>query len=367
MNNSGEAPNEPPLKKPKLHQAKKKLVPANKSVSVVTAGQNSESRFRVLHQIICHSSFHLDDTIFSDQPYRPSGRKNKDNKQAHFTANHPIDNVSEFIEKSGDIAFIVFRYYRCSDAARWDSVRQRRPRSLQKLFCDEGIVVVSENLQSIIYGVSKCLSHQEVYYPETLHRNEKEPRTDEYSIAFLYHHRTAIASAAAANVSSDVLDQRKALLDYVESNHGHYFAEIDNLIEAGKIQSSNIEMLFCPNDILVTRIGGVLSAYVLRAWPSGGPTISLDCWGWGYNGHWLRRKHRDLAISRPIQTTINIRDLEVYPARFATPEEWTYLQRRGQMFWSLRYQGFVAYEGWDFQAEQYYVGYGHVSWKLFYF
>lgn len=32
-----------------------------------------------------------------------------------------------------------------------------------------------------------------------------------------------------------------------------------------------------------------------------------------------------------------------------------YLQRRGQKFWSLRYQSFVAYEGRDFQVEQYYV------------
>jgi hypothetical protein len=269
--------------------------------------------------------------------------QNNCDKRAHFTADLPVNNIPDFIERSGDIAFIVFRYYRCSDATRWDSGRRGRTGSEQKLFYHEGIAITSEILQNIIHSVSRCLSDE-----------TEECHEDEYSTAFFYHHRDTI-TCAAANVSSEAKDQTSALLDYIESTHGQYFEEMDDLITAGKIQSRNIEMLFCPNEILVTRIGGVLSACVLAAWPTGGSTISLGCWAWGYNGHWLHRKYRGLAINRPIQTTVNIRDLEVYPARFATSEEWTYLQRRGQKFWSLRYQSFVAYEGWDFKSEQYYV------------
>ncbi|EXJ82921.1 hypothetical protein A1O3_06737 [Capronia epimyces CBS 606.96] len=358
LDNSNGGPQQTRLEKPPKptpQRATRTAVPANTHDNAPAAGRKSETHFRVLHQIICDGSFHSGSKIFSVQPHWELDTESKVDRRSHFTAGLPVHNIPDFIERSGGIAFIVFRYYRCSDATRWDNVRHRRPGSELKLFYDEGVAVTSQDLQYIIHSVSRCLSDPTAYYANNRENehNAREPHTDVYSTAFFYHHRKSIALAAETG-SSGVKDQASALLDYIECTHGQGFAEMDHLIAAGKIQSRNIEMLFCPNEIVVTRTGGMLTACVLRAWPIGGSKIRLECWVWGYNGHSLCRKRRDLAIDRPFQTVVNIGDLEVYPVKFARPGDWAYLVGRGQKFWNLRYPSFVAYEGWDFQREQYY-------------
>jgi len=316
-------------------------------------GLNDETHFRILHQIICSSSFHSGSTIFSSPPHW-SYQKRKDtyDRHAHLNSTLPVENIPDFIDRSGSIAFLVFRYYHCSDASRWDHVRRRGTSSDNNIFYEEGVAIISEPLQDIVNSVSRCLSDPTAYYPRN--RITDNAHSDEYSTAFFYHHRHALASTIP-EAEGQVQDQISALVGFIDSTQGRFFTEIDNLISEGNIQTSNIQMLFCPNDILITKVGGVPTACVLRAWPSGGSTISLDCWAWGYDGHWLHRKHRTLVINRPVETIVSIRDLDVYPAKYAKPEEITLLRNRGQKFWSLRYQSFVAYEGWDFQAEQFYV------------
>ncbi|TKA81491.1 hypothetical protein B0A49_00543 [Cryomyces minteri] len=58
---------------------------------------------------------------------------------------------------------------------------------------------------------------------------------------------------------------------------------------------------------------------------------------------------------RPLKSVTRIRDLEVFPLRYATDEEKNYLLRRGQKVWNLRYQTLATYTGWDSQADHYYV------------
>jgi hypothetical protein len=133
------------------------------------------------------------------------------------------------------------------------------------------------------------------------------------------------------------------------------FAEMDALTAQGLVPSQNIPMLFCPNQMVICTSGATPQAYVLRAWPLGTSSPSLECWGWGYDSHWLHRRGVRLTVNKPFGSVVKIAELGVFPARFASLEVVQQLKARGEKFWSLRYQSFVAYEGWDLKADQFYV------------
>jgi len=269
-----------------------------------------------------------------------------------------VHNIPEFIARSGDISFIVFRYYRCSDAIRWD---HGRTGDLSNVRYDETLGIVSQPLQQAVNRLSRCVSAPGTYYPKPVNlaapnenQDHQEFGQDDYTMEYFYHHQH-ILDDAVDQARGALESQIAALRMYVNTQYGRVFGEVDGLAAQGTVKSQDIHLLFCPNEIVVTSQNGVPAAYVLRGWPTKGNIVGLECWSWGYDGHCLRRKRRQLAINRPIQPMVNVRDLEVYPLRFATEDEVSYLESRGRKFWSLCHQSFVAYDGWDLNTEHYYV------------
>lgn len=321
----------------------------------------ADAQFCTLHQIICHSGFHTrNGKLFTNPPtWTLDKSTNIYDTRAHLSSTDAVHNIPEFIKRSGDISFIVFRYYRCSDATRWDYARTGDPSNARY---DETIGIVSQPLQEAVDRLSRCVSDPGSYYQEPANsagpnqnQDDQQFDQDEYTMEYFYHHKH-ILDDAVDQAGGALRSQIAALRMYVNTQYGRVFGEMDELAAQGMVKSHDIHLLFCPNEIVVTNQSGVLTAYVLRAWPTKGKKIGLECWNWAYDGHSLRRKQCQLAINRPIQPIVNIRDLEVYPLRFATEEEVSYLELRGRKFWSLRHQSFVAYDGWDFNTEHYYVG-----------
>ncbi|KAH8195787.1 hypothetical protein TruAng_010061 [Truncatella angustata] len=246
---------------------------------------------------------------------------------------------------SDSTSFIVFRYYRCSDAGSWDH-------SPGKAVSDTGIR----------YDES-CTSDSAAYYPRnsssynhSSHSNgEREDDLNEYTPVFFYHHRRKLANMLNL-LEGQAKIQVLALVNYIETTQGDRFRELDSSIAQGIVHSHNIMMLFCPNDVVVSKPGGIWKAHVLRAWPRiGGTGFMLECWHWAFNGGALSRNHTTLDITKPVQGIVQIRDLEVFPAKFAIAEELRHLESRGAKFWSLRYQSYVAYAGWDSKGDQFYT------------
>jgi hypothetical protein len=186
-----------------------------------------------------------------------------------------------------------------------------------------------------------------------------EKDRDLYELRFLYHHRGILASGIPS-FSNPLKEQVQDLLDFLQETHGTDYSRTDELLSQGLIYRDQLEMLFCPNSVVVSRQEGSLSAFVLRSWPSGISALDLDCWFWGYDGEWLHRRSITKRVLRPLKNVVKIRELEVYPLRFATEEEKTALELRGQKFWSLRQQSLVSYNGWDFKSEQQYVSHFHI-------
>ena len=282
----------------------------------------------------------------TDQPGRP-----------HLIVQKPVGSIQDFLVRSPQIAFMVFRYYSCSDRSRIQRPL-RRGTLTGPMPLEETIAIVSDPLQLAIDQIARCMPDTPLHKQRQNRMSPNEKKSNdlyerEYDYRFFFHHRQAL-NEIIPHVGDVTQHEIRALLQYVDRTYGSTYQQTDNLTSGGKIQSNNVDMLFCPNDVVISRQHGTLKAYVLREWPSGESTIFLDCWAWGYDGHWLHRKQKQLFINRPIDSIVDIRGLAVIPVTYATTDELNLFRDRGSRFWSLRYQTLVAYEGWDSKAEQYY-------------
>jgi hypothetical protein len=318
---------------------------------------------REIHRVVCSSHAHQE-LFFEDRPERSLKwtERNADGFQ-HLAGKRPIDHLSQWIFNAGDIAFVIFKEYRCRDRILWNPRHRMVSRPMDAHAFRESIALSSDLLQRAVTEVSKCAPNDGAYEvprnpnePGTYYNSKKDDEIETYPPRFFYHHR-ALLSDYANSLGGLTQYQTTALLSYVQASQGAVFDQADGWIAQGKVHRSHLEMLFCPNDIVIAKMAGHLVAHVLRAWPQGESTIFLDCWAWGFDGNWLHRKSNTLTILRPPREFTIIRDLEVFPIRFATQEELEMLRIRGQKFWGLRYQSLVTYNGWDTKAEQFYVCY----------
>ncbi|ETS82900.1 hypothetical protein PFICI_04776 [Pestalotiopsis fici W106-1] len=303
--------------------------------------------FRIVHEVICYDKFHRDETLFATSPTWESSRESSGSHgwKAHLTFTQTIRNIAAFMKESQDISFLVFRYYRCSDSNRWGR-HHTKTTSDTGVRYDETIAIVSPSLQAIFDDVSRCV-------PDKGSAEKDGPKN--YSADFFYHHRAAL-NDRHSQLESMPRSELTAILGYVQATYGTRFGELDMSIAQGFIQADDLAAIFCPNQVVISRKGVTLEAFVLRTWPWKRDTgVLLECWQWGFDGGSLRRKEVDLDITKLSQSVMKIRDLEVFPASFASETEIEYLQSRGVKIWNMRYPSFVAYEGWDGQKDYFYA------------
>ncbi|KAH6615868.1 hypothetical protein B0J18DRAFT_451867 [Chaetomium sp. MPI-SDFR-AT-0129] len=307
-------------------------------------------QFRILHQIICTSDFHAEKAkLFTNPPtWRRNTATNRYDGNAHHSSTGAVHNIPKFIWRSGDLSFIVFRHYRCSDATRWDLVRASDP---SKVKCGETVAIVSQPLQEALDQLGQCSSPVQSWDDDW---DDERFDQDKYTMEYFYHHKN-ILNDAVNQAEGQLRSQIDALRMYVNTQYGEMFEEVDRLASQGRVKSHDIDLLFCPNEVIVTKENEIPTAFVLKSWPTRGNTIDLECWNWAYDGHCVRRNSSQLTINKPTDAMVNIRDLNVYPLRFATEDEVNFLESRGRKFWSLRFQSFVAYDGWDWKTENYYT------------
>lgn len=277
----------------------------------------------------------------------------------HLRGAVEVQDLATFISSAGSLAYIIFRDVKCGDYMRWDMAQLSSSSSGSKLFWKESIAIIDNDLRSCIDSIAQCAPNGRLYDygssdgPDYYSREEND--RDLYELRFFFHHREVL-TAGLPTFPRPLKDHVEDLMEFLQDTHGTLYAETDDLLSQGLVHRDHLEMLFSPNAVVVSRQNGSLSAFVLRSWPIGNSSLTLDCWYWGFDGEWFHRKSITRYVQRPLKNVVRVRDLEVFPLRFATEQEKSTLELRGQKFWSLRYQHLASYEGWDFKAEQHYVG-----------
>lgn len=306
----------------------------------------------VIYRIEC---IHSGPKMYLDAPKRVYG----DNWTSHYhlTGTVVVRDLATFISSAGSLAYLILRDVECDGNLRWDMAKASSLPGRSKLFWKERIAIIDDDLRSCINDLACCAPNSTAYESGIMRHTSssiEDNDRDLYEMRFFYHHRQAL-KASLDSTSSLLKRQVEDLLDLLQETHGTTYSTVDQHLSQGLIHRDHLESLYCPNSIVVSRNEGPLSAYVLRAWPVGTSALTLDCWYWGYDGEFLHRKPTTKRVLRPLKNVVQIRDLELFPLEFATEEEKTTLELRGQKFWSLRYQNLASYDGWDFKREQHYV------------
>lgn len=298
----------------------------------------------VLYRVSCTHEYGQYLELYADLPTRTfqSGHY-------HLSGQSPVIDLQAIIKQSS-LAFVVFRDLACKGPRQ--SVKQHAGLvSEYHAYWEESIEVIDSGLHSEIGSVARCAHDRTIYsrYFDPLGSSK-----DEFYHQFFYYHRDALA-ARIPKICSPTKEYAQDLLSFIQESHGALYDQADTLFSKGLVHRDFLKMLFCPNDVVLSKQEGVLRAFVITSQPLGSTTLKLECWYWGYDGQRLRRKFCSLALTRALKATVNIRDLEIYPLRYATDEEKNYLLQRGQKFWNLKHQTLSTYNGWDLNTDNFYV------------
>jgi hypothetical protein len=343
-------------------------IPSNEDILISDEQLESEfgPYYRVLHRIVCDRSFHRKQgKIFVKAPSWTEGKsKTSRTKSMHLGGSGSVENIVEFLRRSKTVAFLVVKDYKCVDSKRWRlSVHDPDDR------VEESIHIVSSSLQAAIEKVARCSPKDKLPYVVI---NDGSSIPGECYISFFYHHRKALAALPPDEKEINQA-QLQALIDYLETTHGEWFRQLDRLGAKGEWPVQNIPMLFCPNEVVITKtISSTSSSVILTGavnltWINEGRDISynmargwgLKVWKWSYNGKHLFRSHHTTRLSLPGRNRhsnndiVKISELNIYPARFLSEDDLLYLTKRGKKFWDMRYQSFVSYGRPTFGPENY--------------
>lgn len=303
----------------------------------------------VLYRVSCSSDVEQSPAFYQDFPARAFSHGHY-----HLSGDLPVVDFGKLTQQSS-LAFIVFRDLNCKDSSQ--TIGQNSiPTSEAGSKCEDSIIFIDPTLRSVIDSVARCTHNRSAYSDSRRVSSSVDPSGEdaEYYHQFFYHHHEAL-SACVSTVCSPTKEYLQDLLAFLMEAHGAVYDQANALFSKGLVRRDLLKMLFCPNDIVLSKQQGSLAAYVLRSKPVGGFTLRFDCWYWGFDGQCFHRKNCTPTLARPAKTIVNIRDLEIYPLHYATEKEKDYLLQRGRKFWDLRNQNLMTYSGWDANADHYYV------------
>ncbi|KAI0972612.1 hypothetical protein F4678DRAFT_460182 [Xylaria arbuscula] len=314
----------------------------------LNTNQPTAPGYCILYRVVCSDRReHCHLRIYLDEPRRVS-------KQGfHLIGNTLVPDLDDYLHSRKEVSFIVYRDYFCKQGTRSSMSGSSTDNPGTKY--GELFSIMSEDLHATIQRRSKFAPNKDAYKLDRFDYGDQDLSPalsmafSEYSHRFLYHHRAELSAEAETTTKGSLI---RALVSYMAENPSNMYNKCDHLFSKGLVSHDTLPWLFHPNDVLVASAGPLEIAYVLRRFPKEGPRLDLDCWNWGYDGHWLRRTDTRVSVDVPTYSTIRINELAVYPLRFATEETKGRLLNNGQKFWNLRHQSFVSYEGPDFKGER---------------
>ena len=324
------------------------------------------SRWEALHRVICT----VDGTrsIFLDIPSLLSTGK----RETHLQGRLRISDVKLYCEHHADIAFLVYKDYTCDDHG--DGLRKERADYDHSKAIDTGIeqdaYKSGESLVIVSHILCKALNEVAM---KDIQRRRRYPDFDLYSEVqgpyLFYYHDRAFFEQEVAHMREDHRKQLNLFTTYANESFGKEYKEVDELFALGLVSARYVMYLFVPNTILISHIKDQHMAHVLESWPEWRltpvdsslvnqdqgpvPEAFLEVSSWEYNGSFRKiTTELEFQDGTRLDGAKPIRDLKIYPLRYAEPKVEKLLRDRGRKFWQCRSRNYVCYSGLDNSHEE---------------
>jgi hypothetical protein len=326
------------------------------------------------HEVLYRLRHGKDVSIYFDRPVWVIGEKKR-----MLRSNLPLANLSSYLEKHHDLAFIVYKDFDVNELEVAKSRTTSSENSDNDIILEvpntyESISPVSQDL----HGAVAALLHSRPEFSDLLSWYQDKSLLPAPYLA-IYHSRCTM-NDLMQNLSESCRKQLSLLLEYVFSVYGGEYAAADDLLSRGKVSLPYVKYLFKPNDILVVKKGDDVEGFVSKSWPlntrvrdskcssslysdphsfKGPPrtvyrTWEIQAWSWKFDGTFYR-ENADLTLELDENDSAeqNITDLNIRPLTYVTRDVKELLKCRGETFWRCRFRHFVSYKensGHDWQT-----------------
>ncbi|SPO04285.1 related to TOB3 (member of AAA-ATPase family) [Cephalotrichum gorgonifer] len=161
----------------------------------------------------------------------------------------------------------------------------------------------------------------------------------------LYHARSRVKDLLCDKLGGVEKAHASELIAYLEESFIHGYEDANRLFARGLVSRAHLSKLFGPAEVVVTRSGGEVVAYLSRTCPEPDTMITLDAYTWVFDGS-FKREEKGLTVFWPHGSgdEIPITSLDIYPLRFDRSGLREALRMRGETFWSCRKRRFVSYK-----------------------
>jgi hypothetical protein len=226
---------------------------------------------------------------------------------------HPsILSLSDFLnDETSDTAFILVRTVKCSAASILMAHTGVSQPSTEKIY------LKCRLLKEVMHKFVMCHFHAERRCPP----QSVCPSTGIAPLKlFLFHYRSVLQKYTKDHPTAKA--QIGGLLRYSEMRFGKEFEEAEDLLARGLVSQAHISKLYRPNSLVVSKMNGQPSAFVVHDWPHVDQhnCITVKCWSYQTDGSGFARKLTVFSIG-PIEMGYpTLSSLIVYPIRYATPE-----------------------------------------------
>ena len=330
-------------------------------------GGNSTPRLVIMHRVQCTGQSsaaghrrHAQTALFLDQPQLFA----RDNRASSLRGRRPVNvRLEDYLAAEPDVSLVVVRTYDCVTYHRGvDEEFMRMPLPA----ADSGLPSELRPYFDVLEtDVSPARAREEFIHISQPFRNAMEQLLNAEPLLFaqweaslvppylqMYHLRGRMRELAGEVLDDWLGAHVVLLLDYVDSAFGRQYREADRMFDKGMVTLKYLDMLFGPNEVIVTVEEGEQVAYVSTLCPkpirgSGGHVthVSLQCYTWAFDGA-FRRERKQIDVHWPAKdgNPIAISKLSAYPLRRDLAGELKKVLRdRGEMFWSCRKRNFVGY------------------------
>lgn len=319
--------------------------------------QREPSRLQIIYRILQDQKT----TLYFDHPEWTTGQ----GRSRKLSSTLPVSNLSSYLVKHRDLAFIVYRDFDVSDMATnrpLDAHIEDENNDVVPPIRHSGeeIVPVSKDLH---LALTKLLESMPEFTDILRYFIQNTALPAPY--LFIYHSRSTIQ-----NLMQDLPDraqrQLSLILDYIYSEHGTEYKAADLLLAKGKIALPYFKYLFKPGDVLVSGKDKAIRGFISKSSPINSyfrqqsepspygrsklskgtkiQTFDIDVWSWTFSGTFRRLIGKlKLDFDANDLSEMNIDDLGVRPLKYVSDTVAQTLKRRGETFWKCRSRYFVSY------------------------
>jgi hypothetical protein len=316
--------------------------------------------------------YYIGETHYLDEPHWEPG-----DGVAVLRSNNPIRNFEDYLDQHPDIAFAIIKVY--------DS---RPPSDRSKIERKDGAYRIPQPTSQVLSLVSKAMVEAiEEFVDRVPHFRELFPKFNPRKplrapYLFMFHSEPYLQEILPDldPISCRLLIQ---LEKCIRKSHGFEHDSAKSLAKKGRVSNDLFGYLIRPGDVLVKRAGPRTEAYIAMDWAQesrdaeqvrkddfrydewnarkGASTKGWDArkqeeiqtwygwtvpvWSWVFDGNFeMRRRDLELGVEASYSgEIIPIDQLPIIPLQYAKPDVRDQLEKRGRMFWTLRYKRFVSY------------------------